>query len=432
MCNGRFALFGYLKDEGLRYSRIDRALNGDEIDRVCGWINLLRIMRYETTPDVVAIYLIATCQTQFLFPTISANLELTSYPDKLLNGFGMNRSGFGSKYPQYAHCCCCGYSASHGATSANKFYFPVELYKMARRYQLNRISEFAGVILDTVRGFRGMMTTGLKIDRRTFNALQGFEPVGESINDVIRQVKALHASLIPTVSLSDKYCYDPIKEMKKHPSLRWDLSVASAGSKNSEDEKEFVTPSVVRGFFSLNSCVNHLFERLRTLISDDSLNEMGMDIKEAFCLGCEMILYVTAMTQSGYSSSLRGFHIPEIDNMNKLVFSERIDPQGSLYKSCGCANAAEETRKEKLFCFRHLSPQAAICVGDLMCEELRHGWRNVDESMNFDQLFRKINPKPFGEVLTFLLNEWHYQRSMVRFCNDEISQRKRKGGQINV
>ena len=443
---GKFALNGYVR----QCYRVERTgpnyrveWHREDVSRICGWINLLKKMRFETTPDVVAVYLMATRQSQFLDPVKSAIESHTGYMG--FKGYKydrIGRTGFSSSdmaeyygWRSEGTCCCCGcYYSSSQPTPANLIFFPIELYKMARVYQLNRIVRFMDVLTSTYDTYGWGLNPGTRISKKVFNALTAWDPeCVESINDMIKAAKSLHASILPSVQLCAEEWERPVREVQKYPSLMWNPVEATLNSHKAEQERVLVTPSIKNKFQSVIELASGLKVYLRETLTKDKDDAFAMDVKEAFCLMLELIVFISACAKNYSGAS--GFHLPVIDDLNKLKCVSQVEDNGAKRKMAKVCQRCDTEHKSWVFAFDHLSPQAAICLSDIMVNDLKDMYYphfNEWDLERIKKMFDLMNPQPWGEVLTFLDGEWDYQMNAVRFARNVISQKKTEGEKINV
>lgn len=407
------------------------------------WINLLKRMEFKVTPDVVAVYLIATQQGNLLdyFCSLLRSNGETSYRQMrdYNQAISMRTSGFAGSnlaYDDYAVCQCSPAYEPRGGSS-EKLLFPRELYKMAGNYLRNRIGTFFNVISDTVTDSTGSLNTyrlkaGFRLPRKIITGLRSYTSINSSINNICMQIKALYASVMPdSVYYGNQYSYSDMIRERRFSSLKWDPPTKLPNQEyNMHNSREAIGAREVRAFNNLVADANVLGNRLNTVLlgGNPKIDSMTLDIRDAFCAAMEVIIYITCLIRNPHG--LSALILPAIDTANKLFFANKVNANGTLIYD-NDTNEGNEHGRAVCLPFRSLSPAGAICISDYISNHLRSfncGYINEYQLEDFENILSTLNPNPYGEVLTFLIGEYRYQEGVVNYGKNALKKRLEHGG----
>lgn len=149
----------------------------------------------------------------------------------------------------------------------------------------------------------------------------------------------------------------------------------------------------------------------------------------------EMIVYITCALQNYSGTAL--LHLPEADEMNKLYFKEKLLENGAKRKNGdGDGRGVAEDQLLAAYAWRNMSPAAAICVADKFTENLRNRsgccyyWTHISDTMQ--KFLEELNPNPYGEVMSFLVGEYHYQINQVHFLTEMSNRLKEEVSNVQA
>ena len=354
------------------YSLEYKALMGSgDVYRVFTWTNLLKHLTLATTPDVVAIWAIATTQAH------------------LLNKFVQRTEGSQHMWKHYDYIrpnswgdpvCECE-EGCFGDVNG-KIIFPKEMYKMAHRYLKYRLTLFIRAINETVT-------------EQTYNALN---------------------ATITADAVMDGWDRD----WNKYPTTMYDPS-----KYNKSDAR--VSLEVVDGRFmshirKIRSDTQWIYRLLVDTIPANDIGGFNM-YKEVFCLAADTLL--TVIDSFGGRCYSSDSHKPDISNLYQYIFAENAESSG---KDAGSSNDRQSDivfrRARQL---KRLTPAAALCLNDSFISGFRDGWGPEWALAAIDQLC----PKHANcDVLGFIWGEYQWslwaEKQLKRII--DIQKSDNKGG----
>ena len=409
---GRTALDGYadqLRDLENRdrnyesvtsyYARLNAFMSSEEVFRVGAWINLLRHLTLATTPDVVAIYLIATAQDTLLRRFSKDSRERhSSYEPK---HYDYEKRTWGCIADP---CCCEGAYRFRAWDMEGPFMFPPELYKMATRYLKYRLERFVRTILEITQTEISKIRSGLSVTPSIKNAVSAYtitsEVVRSEIGNIIPNIQSLNATIRPE---ADDTLTDSGTRMDYSSTV---YDGANPRDIRSRNHLEIVDKQFKNGLSVIAEDANRLGRYLLSSVETANVGEFNM-IKDAFCDAAEAILCITASFRRGWRYGT-GVHMPKIGSLGKFIFKE--DANSSNRDVNGLKNGQDENVWIIASIYKRLTPAAALCLGEKLIEEAENGggWHNS----SIDEALDSVCPKQSDmDVLTYLWCEYSWSKS---------------------
>lgn len=386
------------------YSLEYKALMGSgDVYRVFTWTNLLKHLTLATTPDVVAIWAIATTQAH------------------LLNKFVQRTEGSQHMWKHYDYIrpnswgdpvCECE-EGCFGDVNG-KVIFPKEMYQMAHRYLKYRLTLFIRAINETVTEQTYNIERGMATNPNVFRAVLSY-PSSTEIGTVISNLKALNATITADAVMDG---WD--RDWNKYPTTMYDPS-----KYNKSDAR--VSLEVVDGRFmshirKIRSDTQWIYRLLVDTIPANDIGGFNM-YKEVFCLAADTLL--TIIDSFGGRCYSSDSHKPDISNLYQYIFEENAESSG---KDAGSSNDRQSDivfrRARQL---KRLTPAAALCLNDSFISGFRDGWGPEWALAAIDQLC----PKHANcDVLGFIWGEYQWslwaEKQLKRII--DIQKSDNKGG----
>ncbi len=416
----------------------------DTVARISSWIRLLKVTDLKITPDVVYTYLISTGQCGLLNHIMSSCVDDFSseicckeFPIEAVYGTIDRRMNHGEQ--QYYRDWL-----NPNAVPRN---LPPELVKMAEKHAKMRVHNFIRVIQSTIFGMFGngydlKLRPSVSLPCHVINALQGFNPVSIDYN----AVKSLHATIMPTALLSESVFGGAWNEtVNKYPSLKWDPATADPrggqGRLNKPDcgdrGVDKVTPSLCSHFNKLTKIVLNAHEELCEYLHKSTQTTLDFEnVLETFCLGSEIMLYVACLIYN--TSAVYAIGIPAIDRANKLIRNSLKSADGSRltdskYYDGRIFYGEDSPDVDEVMMFTSLSPLGVLCASDsiLYFSHGTYGGGYLRSRDKLKQIFETMYPDPLGEVVSFVINEYKFQKSVADDLNRRLA-RIKEGGNKNA
>ena len=366
--------------------------SADDMDRVIRWIYLLKDMKVQTTPDVVAVYLIATGQ------------------ERLISNLYKARPNRGEVH----HCnyissgvdCCCEVEdlCSIGLRDA-ELRIPRELSTMALRYMKCRVIDFiktiSGCVWETVYE---AIEAGTAVKSFIYNAVTSvnYDVYKEaSIANVIGIAKSLNATVMPTCSLRDTY-KQPIPSVFHKDKL---------GFPNIENSLVNVDKNYKNYLQLLTRYLDMMTIHFQEDIATDRKSD---DLKDGFCALTEALMFISGCTLGippAFMSSA-----PCITRMNKLKFLSRNDDN-----ECCPHSARYDLNTKVISMFRNISPTAAITVGDALIDISRKSYEPYYLARILDELPERVgNESVIAFIAREIREQWHVMDQVRSLSEKQI------------
>lgn len=362
------------------YSLEYKALMGSgDVYRVFTWTNLLKHLTLATTPDVVAIWAIATTQAHLL----NKFVQRTEDSQHMWRHCDYRRPG---SWGCDEVCECDPFGDSNG-----NVIFPKEMYQMAHRYLKYRLNLFVRAINATVSDQAYRIERGMATNPNVFRSVTSY-PNSTEIGAVISNLKALSAS-ITTDAVDDRWSHN----WNRFPTTLYDPSKYNKSAEN-------VSPEVVDGRFitclrRIRNDTQWMFRLLLDSVNANNIGEFNM-YKEVFCLASESLLTVIdSFNKRGCSCDT---HKPDISNLYKYVFAENAESSGKEVLNNSSSEDIVFRRARQL---KRLTPAAALCLTDTFISGFRSGWGPEWALAAVD----KLCPKHANcDVLGFIWSEYQW------------------------
>ena len=395
-----YAIDGFRRQVGEWSSRSGwvepRKLTPDDVFRVGCWINLLRNLKVHATPDVVAIYLIATGQRDLLY-------EFTRNEDTLVDGIETKHWDYVTWNGGY--CCAECDPCSCWSYSRRKFRPAREAFIMAYKYLDARVEMFVKTLVDVVDAAARQMEPGHAVVPFIINAIQNSSiSIGSSmeLSSKLAIVKSIHAMMMPETCNDSSY-----GTVTAYPLLGYDRA---KGNLPNDQQRQFITREFCDKVQTLANYARNGFEYLFNNRKKWGADEFA-DIKEIICLVSEIVMFVTQAVK-GHSFSYFA-HMNDISNANKFKWKDMIDSQGDR----GCAYLEN---LEQLLRLKNITPAGALCLGDMLVCEYDYNKVMINEC-DLD-LLEAILPRgsEFTDVLDFMVYEARFCRECARQLREII------------
>lgn len=384
------------------YSDEYRTLMGPgDVYRVFTWTNLLKHLTLATTPDVVAIWTIATTQIHLL----SKFAQRTEYSQHMRKSYDYLRRD----------SCLDECVAEECYEDINaSIIFPREMYKMASRYLKYRLTLFIDAINETVTDQTHNIERGMATNPNVFRAVLSY-PSSTEIGTVISNIKAVNAT-ISTDAVHDGWNID----WNRYPTTMYDPSKYSKSG-------DRVSLEVVDGRFmdrinKMRRDMQWICRLLINAVTDNDVGKFNM-YKEAFCLAADTLLAVIDSFSTGkiYSDDS---HKPDISNLYKYIFAEDAENTGKETKTTN----NRDIRFRCALQLKRLTPAAALCLGDSIISVFKDGWA-PNWTLSF---IDKLCPKHANcDVLGFIWEEYmwsrHTEEQLKRVIDIQNNDSKRGG-----
>lgn len=396
-----YAIDGFSRQIGeWNNRRIDfnSSLTNNDVLRVGCWINLLRNLKVHATPDVVAIYLIATGQRDLLH-------EFTRNEDDICDGVSFRHFDYVTWGGGY--CCCECDPCCSWTLSRKKFHPAKEAFIMAYKYLDSRVDTFVKTLVNVVDSAARGITPGHTAAPFIINAIQNSSiKAGASmeLSSKLSIVKSIHAMLIPEAANTSSYGSTPA-----YPLLGYDLAKANMPH---EQQLQFITREFCDKMCALAGYARNGFEYLYNNRKKWNAEEFA-DVKEIICLIAEIVMFISQAVKGGSLSSFA--HLGDIKNVNRLKFKDMVNSKGDR----GCAYIENP---EQLYRLRNITPAGALCLGDLLCCSYNMDTIAINES-DMDLLEAVL---PRGVEHTDMLDFMVYEARFVRYRAREIGDIARK------
>ena len=386
------------------YSLEYKALMGSgDVYRVFTWTNLLKHLTLATTPDVVAIWAIATTQAHLL----NKFVQRTEGSQHMWKHHDYRR-------PDSWGCdevCECEYDP-FGDSSGNVI-FPKEMYQMAHRYLKYRLNLFVRAISETVSDQTYRIERGMATNPNVFRSVTSY-PNSTEIGAVISNLKALSAS-ITTDAVNDDFSRD----WNRFPTTLYDPSKYNKFAENVS--LEVVDGIFMTGLRRIRNDAQWMYRLLLDAVNANNIGEFNM-YKEVFCLASEALLTVIdSFNKRSYSCDT---HKPDISNLYKYVFAENAESSGKEVQRNSSSDDIVFRRARQL---KRLTPAAALCLSDTFMCGFRDGWGPEWALVAID----KLCPKHANcDVLGFIWSEYQWSLYAERQIKSIIDRQRsdNKGG----
>lgn len=362
------------------YSLEYKALMGSgDVYRVFTWTNLLKHLSLATTPDVVAIWAIATTQAHL----VNKFVQRTEGSQRMWKHYDYKR-------PDQWDGEAVGECDVFGDSGGNVI-FPKEMYQMAHRYLKYRLNLFVRAINETVSDQTYRIERGMATNPNVFRSVTSY-PNSTEIGAVISDLKALSAS-ITADAVNDSWTRD----WNKFPTTLYDPSKYNRSAEN-------ISLEVIDGRFM--SCLRKIrddtqwmFRLLLDAVNANNIGEFNM-YKEVFCLATETLLTVIdSFNKRSYGGDT---HKPDISNLYKYVFAENAESSGKEVRRDFRSDDIVFRRAMQL---KRLTPAAALCLTDSFMCGFRDGWGPEWALAAID----KLCPKHANcDVLGFIWSEYQW------------------------
>lgn len=431
-------MFGYSALIGRRFVHDQKCCCGadflrgglpyDAYSRLSCWIDLLRKMTFAITPDVILMYAASTRQRSIVRHILKACAVRTDDEDRPLFEYlypseSYRASGGNLIFSPPGIMGCRPYGSNYHvegkdslldcpADRAGHVVIPQELTEFTVNYLLDRYDRFVGVILcvlkDAIGYSEGFRSNSL-IPKEVYNAISGFNCTMTSPEAIHTAIKALNASVLPIAV----YSGSTYNVASLDPGLNWKKGISRPDDRNGKYENwEVVSVEVFQKIKAIVGILGYLKTITRQNLPVDPVEFAPTleKLSETIADGAEVVLYILAVC----ADRVNDLHLRNTHEINALcadrgTLARRV-AGGNNYDNC--------TIRKYIDAFAHLSPAAALCCGNTIAPD-------NNRYSSFGRLFEArliplvkktietINPRAYGEVVTYLLEEGKYQQSLL-------------------
>lgn len=374
----------------------------NEIERFLNWIGLLAKFEYKVTPDVVAVYAIATRQETLVPGWFQCAGICEEY--RSIRGLQDN-----APYKQ---------SYGYGINQVPND-IPREMFTMAEHYMLDRVADYVNTVYEAIGNASLYRTAiGTPFPKTLCVALRSFASLPRevpSVEKLIDNVKSLYATVMPQVSAAVDRTFGcsccSRGSTKVPPTIRLNKEeevAASGDPKLYGNAVEKADAAVTRGCNVLWDHIGKLAEILKSSGTDYNLTDRMM-IKEAFCLACEIAVWIIHHRETPVRMSYYPRPKMAYDEVNLLIAKEFVNRHGST------AQNVQSTSDCKVGCcgdyvryisnmLGMLSPNAALCLGNGIRVLIRPGCITWEMDRFADRLLKQSRDC-CPEVVAFFRSE---------------------------
>ena len=412
----------------------DGRLPANQLRRISRWVNLLKHLEFNVTPDVILAYLVATSQGDILDS------------DAMFRGVIVNRDSCGD-------CKCADYGAWKGQrmdgftverplgyygdpcsewVHGNDQYTgngqPKELVTMAKEYLRYRIGGFVNLLRDVVLQMP-LIKSGDVVPNKIINAFNTitWDDLHGYNDEFIARLEALHAEIVPDVAVygGREICSD-----RTPPSLKWDpttrLSSFDVNVRDDEDyHSEFEKATMITAN-QAGALKRKIYSITEIIIDSIEGNDDALTMK--YCHALVVAMEIALMVESVRTGDIRGINVlnlPSIDEANCLFLKRVTDGERIPQELKGWRSHVGD-----FAALRKLTPAGALVIGDLIeCAVRNKGFYRSWDMIKYCDTFG--SKKEYGCVASFLLSEYEYQYGVFNSARCRIDEFRRKGGYID-
>lgn len=449
------AFFGYT-DDGLESERyygpcgdlnqasvigVDRCYGSDaimqsnQLRRISRWVNLLKHLEFNVTPDVILAYLVATSQGDILDSDAmfrGSIVNRDSCGDCKCADYGawkgQRMDGFTVERPLgYYGCDPCGeWVRGDGQYAGNGQ--PKELVTMAKEYLRYRIGSFVNLIRD-VSFQMPLIKSGDVIPNKIINAFNTitWDDLHGYNDEFIARLEALHAEIVPDVMT---YGYRDSCSDRTPPSLKWDPTTTRKASEINVYGDEDYHSEFERATMITANQAGVLRRKIYTItdIILDSIEGNDDATTMKYCHALVVAMEIALMVESVRTGDIRGLNVlnlPAIDEANCLFLRRAVDSERVPKELKGW-----RSHVGNFAALRRLTPAGALVIGDLIeCAVRNKGFYRSWDMIKYCDTFG--SKKEYGCVASFLLSEYEYQYNVFNSVRYRIDEFRRKGGYID-